>query len=105
MDHILAVYALGGSPEAIEETYLSHDYNDAVHPSPNRITDANFFEHLGDPECVIFLVARASFANTFSVTATSMPTPSTSAKLSRALRPRMLSTNMSSHPPTTLTPI
>ncbi|KZV67427.1 hypothetical protein PENSPDRAFT_754925 [Peniophora sp. CONT] len=48
MDHILAVYGLGGSPEAIEETYISHDYNDPVKPSPERITDANFFEHLGD---------------------------------------------------------
>lgn len=52
MDHILAVYALGGSPEAIEETYISHNYNDAVKQSPNRITDDNFFEHLGDTEYV-----------------------------------------------------
>ena len=50
MDHILAVYGLGGAPEAIEETYISHDYNDTVQPSPNRITDANFFEHIGDSE-------------------------------------------------------
>ncbi|VDB98220.1 unnamed protein product [Peniophora sp. CBMAI 1063] len=48
MDHILAVYGLGGSPEAIEETYISHDYNEPVKPSPERITDANFFKHLGD---------------------------------------------------------
>ena len=52
MDHILAVYGLGGSPEAIEETYLSHDYNVPVQASPERISDANFFEHLGDEKCV-----------------------------------------------------
>ena len=54
MDHILAVYSLGGSPQAIEETYISHDYNEAVRPSPNRITDDNFFEHVGDSEYVGF---------------------------------------------------
>ena len=52
MDHILAVYSLGGSPQAIKETYISHDYNEAVRPSPNRITDDNFFEHVGDSEYV-----------------------------------------------------
>ncbi|KZV76470.1 hypothetical protein PENSPDRAFT_680138 [Peniophora sp. CONT] len=48
MDHTLAVYALGGSPEAVAEVYKSHDYTEPVHPSPEPITDTNFFEHLGD---------------------------------------------------------
>ncbi|KZV76471.1 hypothetical protein PENSPDRAFT_731080 [Peniophora sp. CONT] len=48
MDHTLAVWALGGSPEAVAEVYKSHDYTELVHPSPEAITDANFFEHLGD---------------------------------------------------------
>lgn len=52
MDHTLAVYALGGSPEAIAEVYGSHDYNDPIRPSPESITDANFFKHLGDAEFV-----------------------------------------------------
>lgn len=48
MDHTLAVWSLGGSPEAVAEVYKSHDYTELVHPSPEAITDANFFEHLGD---------------------------------------------------------
>ena len=48
MDHTLAVWALGGSPEAVAEVYKSHDYTEPVHPSPEPITDTNFPEHLGD---------------------------------------------------------
>ena len=52
MDHTLAVWALGGSPEAVEEVYRSHDYTERVRPSPQPITDANFFAHLGDAKYV-----------------------------------------------------
>ncbi|VDC05665.1 unnamed protein product [Peniophora sp. CBMAI 1063] len=48
MDHTLAVYALGGSPEAVAEVYKSHNYNEPILPSPEPITDANVLEHLGD---------------------------------------------------------
>ena len=60
MDHILSVYGLGGSPEAIEETYLSHDYLEPVKPGPERITDANFSQHLGDDKWVALSVHSAA---------------------------------------------
>ena len=61
--HILAVYALGVSPELIRDVYYkSHLPN--LQPSlvsPRPITEENFIEHLGDEKyilCLLGVVAR-----------------------------------------------
>jgi len=38
---------VGSTPEALEEVYVTHDYNEPVKQSP-PITDDNFADHLGD---------------------------------------------------------
>ncbi|KAI0028806.1 hypothetical protein K488DRAFT_89369 [Vararia minispora EC-137] len=48
MDHLFAMWSIGASAEALEEVYVTHDYEDPVKPSPEPITDSNFVEHLGD---------------------------------------------------------
>jgi hypothetical protein len=46
--HMLAIYALGASPEIIEDAYSRHDYLKPAFDSPEPITEKNFNEHLGD---------------------------------------------------------
>ena len=46
--HMLAIYALGASPEMIEEAYSLQDHLKPAFGSPEPITDKNFIEHLGD---------------------------------------------------------
>jgi hypothetical protein len=45
---VLAIYALGASPEIIEEAYSRHEYLKPAFDSPEPVTDNNFTEHLGD---------------------------------------------------------
>jgi hypothetical protein len=45
---MLAIYALGASPEIIEDAYSRHDYLKPAFDSPEPITEKNFNEHLGD---------------------------------------------------------
>ena len=46
--HVLAIYALGASPEMIEEAYSRDDHHKPAFSSPEPITDKNFSDHLGD---------------------------------------------------------
>jgi hypothetical protein len=45
---MLAIYALGASPQIIEDAYKTHDYLKPAFDSPEPITDKNFTEHLGN---------------------------------------------------------
>ncbi|KAI0262052.1 hypothetical protein BC834DRAFT_892812 [Gloeopeniophorella convolvens] len=45
--HVLAIYALGASPQRIEEAYRAQSSLTPTISSPESITDANFVEHLG----------------------------------------------------------
>ncbi|KAI0315492.1 hypothetical protein OF83DRAFT_1199907 [Amylostereum chailletii] len=48
MDHLFALYSLGGTPAALDEVYAAHDYQMPAFASPEPITGVNFLEHLGD---------------------------------------------------------
>ena len=50
---MLAIYALGASPEIIEDAYSRHDYLKPAFDSPEPITEKNFNEHLGDERYVL----------------------------------------------------
>ncbi|KAI0028811.1 hypothetical protein K488DRAFT_57715 [Vararia minispora EC-137] len=50
MDHLLAMWGVGATADALEEVYVTHDYEEPVQPSPEPITDSNFVAHLGDPD-------------------------------------------------------
>jgi hypothetical protein len=65
MDHMLSLYSMGGTAEAIEEVYVSHDYEDPVTHSPEPITDENFAQHLGDAKYDHLLIV--SFIRTLTL--------------------------------------
>ncbi|KAI0065175.1 hypothetical protein BV25DRAFT_1822291 [Artomyces pyxidatus] len=46
--HLFAVYALGASPQLLQEVYDTHSYQQPIVESPEPITEENFSEHLGD---------------------------------------------------------
>jgi hypothetical protein len=55
--HVLAIYALGASPELIKYAYRTHlPKLLPVLVSPESITEKNFTEHLGDEKYIISYV-------------------------------------------------
>ncbi|KAI0300671.1 hypothetical protein B0F90DRAFT_397628 [Multifurca ochricompacta] len=46
--HVLAIYALGASPEIMTEAYGTHERLKPMVESPEPITDKNYLDHLGD---------------------------------------------------------
>ena len=56
--HVLAVYALGASPELIRDVYYKA-HLPKLQPalvSPGPITEENFTEHLGDEKYLLYLL-------------------------------------------------
>ena len=57
--HVLAVYALGASPELIRDVYYKTHVPKLLPAllSPGPISEANFTEHLGDEKYILCLLS------------------------------------------------
>ena len=56
MDHLFALYGLGGSGEALDEVYAAHDYQKPAFGSHEAVTNDNFLVHLGDDKYALLTI-------------------------------------------------